>query len=107
MSFFSSPKTWIFFLLVQAAVLGSVVVYSDKGLVHLSSLDQEEVKLRRENDKLREENRRLLLEIERVKNDPLYIEGEARSKLGLVRPDETIYRLAEEPDMTAGSGQDH
>ncbi|MBU2552070.1 MAG: septum formation initiator family protein, partial [Proteobacteria bacterium] len=86
-------------VVVLALCLGLVLAYSDQGVFRMSTLDAEQNKLRQANDQLREENRRLMLKIERVKKDPRYIEDEARKKLGLIRPDETIYRLGDEADM--------
>ena len=84
-----------------AMIMGLVLVYSDQGLMRLDELRQEQERLTSENDKLREENRRLIRQIERIKSDPRYIEDEARKKLGLVRPDEEIYRLEEETEQTS------
>ena len=39
-----------------------------------------------------------MLKIDRIKNDSRFIQDEARKKLGLIRPDETIYRLKDEPE---------
>jgi len=50
---------------------------------------------------LRDENQLLRRKIEHLLNDPGYVEDEARRKLGLIRPGETVYRLSEEPDLTA------
>jgi cell division protein FtsB len=38
----------------------------------------------------------LIIEIDRLKNDTLYIERAARQKLGMARKDETIYKFVEE-----------
>ena len=96
-------KNILLFTAVLAAIFGFIFVYSDKGLVHLNELQRDMALLRADNAKLREENRRLLLQIERFKTDPRYIEDEARRKLGLIRPDETIYRLREEPEPSSSS----
>ncbi|MEW5722877.1 MAG: septum formation initiator family protein [Thermodesulfobacteriota bacterium] len=98
MSSTGERKVYFLLLAALAAVFSLVLVYSDQGLVRLHKLRAEEVKIKRVNQELQEENRRLLDRIERVKSDPSYIEDEARKKLGLIRPDETIYRLREEPD---------
>ena len=39
------------------------------------------------------ENRRLLVEMERLQNDPLYLERVARRKLGLTRKGEVVYKV--------------
>ena len=97
-----SKKFSIFILLVLAAVLGLVLVYSDRGLMRLYELRDDKQKAETANDEIKETNRRLMARVERIKTDRLYIEDEARKKLGLIRPDETIYRLREEPEKVPG-----
>jgi cell division protein FtsB len=96
----AGKKFYLLFLLAVVVVLGLILAYSDHGLMRLRELQQKKQKIEADNEKLREENRRLLHQIERIKTDPRYIEDEARKKLGLIRPDETIYRLKEEPDVS-------
>ena len=91
-------KIYLIFLAALALLLGLILLYSDNGLMHLHELRLEQERLEQANERLREENRRLLRKLERIKSDPRYIEDEARKKLGLVRPDETIYRLQDEPE---------
>ena len=47
-------------------------------------------------DDLKKENQRLYRNIERLKNDPEYIEEIAREELGMVARDEIIYQFKEE-----------
>lgn len=91
-------KTFTLVLMALAGVLTFILIYGDQGVLHLRRLNQEKIKLEAENADLKEKNRRITQQIERIKADPRCIEDEARKKLGLVRPDETIYRLQEEPD---------
>lgn len=101
MSIFSSRKFYVVFLSSFIAALAVILIYSDKGLIKLSELQAEQIRLEKDLVLAREENRRLLEQIDRIKKDPKYIEDEARKKLGMIRPDETIYRLAHEPDLSA------
>ena len=98
MAFWTWKKTSALLLGALIVCLGLILAYSDQGLMHLFELRQEQAKLQEANEELREENRRLMLKIDRIKKDPRYIEEEARKKLGLIRPDETIYRLKDEPE---------
>ena len=100
MALFGSRKTCVLVLLVLATVLTLTMIYSENGWLNLRELRLQKEQLHAANEELREKNRRLMLRIERIKKDPKYMEDEARKKLGLIRPDETIYRLAEEPDTT-------
>lgn len=103
MAFFISKKAQIFFLITLVAALGLALLYSDNGILQLNQLKQDKEKMQSEIQSLKDENQRLLKYIERLKNDPRCIEDEARKKLGLVKPNETIYRLQEETETTDGS----
>ena len=78
-------------------VLALILLYSDIGIIHLNKLQQERNELIASNKMLEEENRLLMEKIDRIKNDPQYIEDEARKRLGLVRPDEQIFHVNTEP----------
>lgn len=83
-----------------AAVLALVYfVYRGEGFVKQNELEREKAKLEEEIEALRDENRLLQERLERLKNDPAFVEDEARKKLGLIRSGETVYRLSEEPDL--------
>ena len=103
MAWLEGKKTYLGILAVIAAVFTIILVYSEKGLVGLSQLKEEKARLEQVNEELRKENQRLIKKIERIKSDPGILEDEARKKLGLIRPDETIYRLREEPDISPGN----
>ncbi|MDR1298214.1 MAG: septum formation initiator family protein [Deltaproteobacteria bacterium] len=90
---------WGVSCLLILAIVGYIFL-SEAGLVRSSGLAETKAVLEAENLRLEEENRQLAVRLERIRNDPGYLEDEARKKLGLVRPDETIYRLAEEPDLS-------
>ncbi|MDR2946055.1 MAG: septum formation initiator family protein [Candidatus Adiutrix sp.] len=88
------------------AALG-VLIYlaaSADGFVRSSELERELLKLQEEIAELQDENRLLGQKLDRLQTDPSYVEDEARKKLGLVRPGEIIYRLAEEPDLSDEPG---
>ncbi len=85
--------------LVLLATLVYLVISAD-GFFKSGELEREIQKLKAEIEALEDENRVLRQKEERSKTDPAYIEDEARKKLGLVRPGETVYRLSEEPDLS-------
>ena len=80
--------------------IGAHLAFSDEGFVRGSGLDGAKRLLEAENLRLEEENRQLTARLERIWADTGYLEDEARKKLGLVRPDEIIFRLAEEPELS-------
>lgn len=84
------------------AILGALtyLVVSADGFIRNSELKKEKTKLEEEIEILEDENRLLRQKLERLQTDPAYVEDEARKKLRLIRPGETIYRLSEEPDIS-------
>ncbi|UQZ89511.1 hypothetical protein C4J81_09970 [Deltaproteobacteria bacterium Smac51] len=89
-------------MVIGAAVVGGLIYAASQGnsFVKQGELEREKAKLEEEIEVLRDENRLLRERLERLKNDPAYVEDEARKKLGLIRSGETVYRLSEEPDLT-------
>lgn len=96
---FSGKILWAVFLVLVLAI-GGHLAFSDEGFVRSSGLEDTKKLLEAENLRLEEENRQLTARLERIRADPGYLEDEARKKLGLVRPDEIIFRLAEEPELS-------
>lgn len=83
-----------------AAVCGLIYMMSQgDGFVRQGELEEERARLVSEIEILKDENRLLRERLERLKNDPAFVEDEARKKLGLIRSGETVYRLSEEPDL--------
>jgi cell division protein FtsB len=99
-SFLSSRILWLgaFFALIMGFI--GYLFLSEDGFARTSGLKDRKVALESENLKLEEENRQLLARLERLNSDLGFLESQARKKLRLVRPDEVIYRLAEEPDLS-------
>jgi cell division protein FtsB len=73
--------------------------FTEDVLTRNSGLMEKKKTLEEENLRLEEENRQLAARLDRLRSDPGYLEDEARRKLGLVRPDEIVFRLAEEPEL--------
>ena len=96
---FSGKILWMGFLAVVVAVVGHLYL-SEAGVMRSKGLVEKKRLLEEENLRLEEENRQLSTRLERIRADPGYLEDEARKKLGLVRPDEIIFRLAEEPELS-------
>ncbi|MDR1083592.1 MAG: septum formation initiator family protein [Deltaproteobacteria bacterium] len=97
----SLPRKICCVLLVLGALVAVLyLLVTNDGLYRSSGLKVKKEALEADNLRLEEENRQLMARIERFGQDPVYLEDEARRKLRLVRPGETIYRLAEEPDLS-------
>ena len=69
-----------------------LIFFSEKGLMamELSAGKKHEIVL--QNQILKQQNYVLSREIDRLRNDPEYIEDVARHDLGMVAPDEIIFK---------------
>ena len=68
------------------------IMFSDSGLADLFKLKSDRDRLLQENEKLKQDNLSLYRTIERLKNDPEYIESIARKELGMIKKDEVILK---------------
>jgi cell division protein FtsB len=74
-------------------VLACLMVYGWHGVVRLQQMREEMRSLERENVNLRLEAGRLTQMIDRLRNDPAYLERIAREERGMVRPGETVLKF--------------
>jgi cell division protein FtsB len=70
-----------------------IILFGDKGFVDSHLLKIERDGLIEKNKKLNRENLALYREIDRLKNDPEYIENVARQELGLVGKEDIIFKV--------------
>ena len=84
----------ILIALAVAAVIAVflMIVFGDNGLLDLRTLKDKHDQLEIRSAKLAEENAQLHRQIDRLKNDPAYIESIARQELGMIAPDEVIIK---------------
>jgi cell division protein FtsB len=83
--------------LVLAIVgVGASSLLGDDGVAHLMRLRAERRALGETAVALMQRNQALRREIERLREDDLYLESLARRQLGLVRPNEFVYRFRRE-----------
>lgn len=80
-------------MLLILAVFAAMVLCFLPVIQTSQKLQAEKAKIAREIAQAQETNRRLQLEVEQLKNNPLYIEQKARDKLNLGRPGEVIFRF--------------
>ena len=80
-------------LVVLIATVTISLLFGEHGIRHLLALRAERHALGQSAFALFQENARLRAQIVRLKNDDLYLEGLARRQLGLVRPNEVVYRF--------------
>jgi cell division protein FtsB len=68
------------------------IVFSERGLADLSWLRKERDELLEQNAGVAAENEAISIEIDRLKNDPDYIEQVARRELGMIGREEMIVK---------------
>ncbi|MDR2301398.1 MAG: septum formation initiator family protein [Deltaproteobacteria bacterium] len=90
---------WLLSCLTILIMIGYIFI-SDAGLAKSNGLLEKKNQLELENLRLEEENRQLTIRLDRILTDLGYLEDEARNKLGLVKPNEIIYKLAEESEFS-------
>ena len=78
-----------FLLLVMMAI------FHENGILNAYQLEQEQIKLKSENDNLRIRNEKLRLEIAGLKSDPYEIEKIAREKINLIKPGDRVYHIVQ------------
>jgi len=70
-----------------------MAVFHENGILNAYRFEQEQVKMKKENEELRKKNDFLKEEILSLKTDPYTIEKIAREKLNLAKPGDKIYRI--------------
>jgi cell division protein FtsB len=68
------------------------IVFSERGLAELSLSKKERDRITAHNQLLTQENLTLGVEIDRLKNDPHYIESVARKEFGMIGKDEIVVK---------------
>ncbi len=86
-----------YLLIAGVALLGILgfSLFGKNGLVHLYRVDRERQEFERRLAELEHENQRLREQIQKLTNDPEYLEKVAREELGMVEPDELVFHLPE------------
>ena len=68
------------------------IIFGDKGLVDFVLIKGEKNSLIEKNEKLNQENLNMYREIDRLKNDPKFVENVVRQELGVIGKDEVIFK---------------
>jgi cell division protein FtsB len=83
-------------LLTAAVVLvvaGGLAAYGGSGVLRVRAMQQEIRQLEHEVSNLRAQTEKLTATIDKLRNDPAYIEKLAREDLGYVREGETVLKF--------------
>jgi cell division protein FtsB len=73
------------------------ILFGDHGLADLNMLKKERARLVESSERLADDNLLLYNKINRLKNDPVYIENVARQELGMIGKDEVILKFQQPP----------
>ena len=69
------------------------IVFGNQGFFDLQQLQSELATLKEENAKLKQKNQTLYRTVQRLKNDPEYIEHVARQELQMIGEDEVVFKF--------------
>lgn len=90
----SLKKNIMFVLAIMTMFLMLLfIVFGENSLTDLYKLKRGKDNLSKKNEELKKENLSLYREIERLKNDPSYVEDVARKELGVIGKDEMIIKV--------------
>lgn len=88
---------------VLALLLGAGVLLAQKSLTHKDGLMAKRDALKKENKQVAAEVRTMEREVMQLRSDPKTIEKVAKRKLGMSRPDETVYVFDEGRKVSPGA----
>jgi cell division protein FtsB len=74
------------------------IIFSTRGLADLNLMKKERDRIRAQNQQITQENLTLGVEIDRLNNDPTYIESVARKDLGMIGQDEIVVKPQRPPE---------
>lgn len=73
--------------------LGYLILCGDGGWRELDAMKQELADIKEGNQRIENENIRIYRKIDRLKNDPEYMENTARQELKLIGEDEIVFTI--------------
>jgi len=85
-------KGYLIFL-IFIVIMALITIYGDRGLIHLSRLNQEMKRMEMVNERIKEENKQLRKEIFLLKYNDEYLEETIRKEVGLVHKNEIVYQF--------------
>jgi cell division protein FtsB len=88
-------KIAIIFLLIISSILQIKLWFSTDGIKNIIKLNNDIIEKTRELDELQSRNNNLSQNIPLLKKNPIFIEEQARTILGMIKKNETFYRVIE------------
>jgi cell division protein FtsB len=83
----------LFVAIISMLLMLLFIVFGENGLTDLYRLKTKRNRIVKQTDELTKKNLSLYREIERLKNDPKYVEDVARKELGVIGKDEVIIKV--------------
>jgi cell division protein FtsB len=74
------------------------IVFSERGLADFNMMKKERDRLQDQNRQITQDNLTLGVEIDRLKNDPNYIESVARKDFGMIGQDDIVVKPQRPPE---------
>jgi cell division protein FtsB len=95
-----SKKQAVLFSLALCLALSLLffIIFSTRGLADLNQMKKERDRIRVQNQQITQENLTLGVEIDRLHNDPAYIESIARKDLGMIGQNEIVVKPQRTPE---------
>ncbi len=75
-----------------------LIIFGDNGLVDFALIKGEKNSIVKKNEQLNQENLNMYREIDRLKNDPKFVENVIRQELGVIGKDEVIFKTGKNQD---------
>ena len=75
-----------------------LIIFGDNGFVDFVLIKGEQDSLIEKNEKLNHENLNMCREIDRLKNDPKFVESVVRQELGVIGKNEIIFKTGKNQD---------
>lgn len=85
------PMLYLKIGLIVGVILVTIMYLQEQGNIQKNSIQVKISLLKQENEGMEKEIRQLEQKISKLRSDPKTVEKVAKSKLGMVRQDETIY----------------
>lgn len=89
----SKKNIMLFVAIISMFLMLLFIVFGENGLTDLFRLKTKRARMVKQTGELTQKNLSLYREIERLKNDPGYVENLARKELGVIGKDEVIIKV--------------
>ncbi|MFH1217942.1 MAG: septum formation initiator family protein [Pseudomonadota bacterium] len=86
-------KTLVLFCIFALCMVAAWLTFSPNGMLAYRSVKNQMESVQAENSRLREENRLLQETLDKIKNDPSYLEEVARSEHNFLKKNETVFEF--------------